>query len=109
MYLEIFPFFQEKMQYLNSNFPKDKDVHLPGQIHYENLCMKAVNQSIGRAIRHSKDYATILLLDKRYCRESVGSKLPTWIAKDLQRMEKYGPSMAAISKFFQRKCSDNPV
>ena len=22
-----------------------------GQIHYENLCMKAVNQSVGRAIR----------------------------------------------------------
>lgn len=27
--------------------PKDKEGRLPGQIHYENLCMKAVNQSIG--------------------------------------------------------------
>ena len=36
------------------------------QVHYENLCMKAVNQSVGRAIRHKGDYAAILFLDHRF-------------------------------------------
>jgi chromosome transmission fidelity protein 1 len=31
----------------------------------ENLCMKAVNQSIGRVIRHRGDYAAIVLVDCR--------------------------------------------
>jgi chromosome transmission fidelity protein 1 len=39
---------------------------LAGQAYYQNLCMKAVNQCIGRAIRHVNDYAAIILIDQRF-------------------------------------------
>ena len=50
---------------------------------YENACMRAVNQCIGRAIRHRNDYAAILLIDRRFVTERIQKKLPAWIRSSL--------------------------
>ena len=60
--------------------------------------MKAVNQSIGRSIRHSRDYACIVLVDQRYERGSVRGKLPEWIAAQLQVCPGFGQAFAAVRK-----------
>lgn len=54
---------------------------------YENACMRAVNQSIGRAIRHRQDYAVIVLVDRRYASERIREKLPGWIGDALVKVE----------------------
>ena len=73
---------------------------------YENACMRAVNQSIGRAIRHQKDYAAIVLVDRRFGTDRIRSKLPGWIrggmvegseAKGLQGL------MGSLNVFFRSK------
>lgn len=51
--------------------------------HAENVCMRAVNQAIGRAIRHKGDWASILLFDSRYGQAKVQKKLPGWIKESL--------------------------
>jgi len=51
---------------------------------------------LGRAIRHKDDYAAILLLDHRYLRASVRSKLPRWISDNLRCMDRFGPAFSAI-------------
>lgn len=98
---------QEKMNHLNMKMSKGADGRLAGQVHYESLCMKAVNQSIGRAIRHSKDYATILLLDHRYSRNTVQSGLATWIRNQVVTFPKFGPAIGAVSKFFKARQDEN--
>ncbi|KAI9643184.1 ATP-dependent DNA helicase chl1 [Ciborinia camelliae] len=45
----------------------------------ENNCMRAVNQCVGRAIRHRGDWAAILLLDQRYKGVRIQEKLAGWI------------------------------
>jgi chromosome transmission fidelity protein 1 len=69
-----------------------------GTQHYENLCMKAVNQSIGRAVRHKNDYAAVLLLDQRYIRTHTQAALPAWIRTSLSSHTKFGPAFAQLIK-----------
>lgn len=54
-----------------------------GREFYENACMRAVNQSVGRAIRHKGDYAAIVMVDARFEGERIRGKLPGWIREGL--------------------------
>ncbi|ANM58698.1 RAD3-like DNA-binding helicase protein [Arabidopsis thaliana] len=87
-----------------------------GKEYYENLCMKAVNQSIGRAIRHEKDYASILLVDARYSNDPSkrtshshpSNKLPKWIKDRLIYSTKgYGDVHRLLHQFFKHKNVEN--
>lgn len=68
--------------------------------------MKAVNQCIGRAVRHINDYSTIILLDKRYAKKT--NSLPGWIQRTLELHNSFGPAIGNIAKFFvsKKKCCD---
>ncbi|EKJ69805.1 hypothetical protein FPSE_10005 [Fusarium pseudograminearum CS3096] len=75
---------------------------------YENACMRAVNQSIGRAIRHRGDYAAIVLVDRRYGTDRIRGKLPGWIRGGLvgdSHEKGLGGLMGAVGGFFRGKKS----
>ncbi|KAJ5337082.1 uncharacterized protein N7506_005104 [Penicillium brevicompactum] len=77
-----------------------------GRDFYENSCMRAVNQCIGRAIRHVNDYAAIIMIDRRYESARIQGKLPGWIRGSLVPAP---PTRAAqttvqrLTKFFAEK------
>lgn len=79
---------QECLKYVAEKSPPDQ-AEVKKQHYYEAIAMKAVNQSIGRAIRHGGDYATIALLDERYAQPNLRAKLPTWLIKDGQTLAQY--------------------
>lgn len=77
-----------------------------GREFYENACMRAVNQSVGRAIRHRNDYAAILMIDKRFGNERIRGKLPGWIQEGLipdAGEKSFGLLMGTLGGFFRGK------
>jgi chromosome transmission fidelity protein 1 len=88
----------EKMKYLNRNLHASA-----GNEYYENLCMKAVNQCIGRAVRHINDYASVLLIDSRYSSPNIHQKLTKWIGENVQKPDRYGQVQGLLAKFFRNK------
>eukprot|EP00347_Sterkiella_histriomuscorum_P014288 403361448 len=89
---------QEKMRYFDTrNEPGFK-----GSDFYENLCMKTLNQSIGRAIRHINDYACIILVDQRFSNKNIQNKLPKWIQSRIKEVEEGENQLAFdIQRFFK--------
>lgn len=69
----------------------------------ENTTMRAVNQSVGRAIRHKDDYAAILLLDRRYEGERMVGKLPGWIGEGFRRGLGFEGVVGGLRRFFEGK------
>lgn len=77
-----------------------------GRDFYENACMRAVNQCIGRAIRHVNDYAAIVMIDRRYETPRIQGKLPGWIRGSFVASPSERPAQATVrrlSKFFAEK------
>ena len=82
------------------------DGKIAGRQFYENTCMRAVNQSIGRAIRHQDDYAVIIMLDRRYNTPRIQEKLPAWIQKSLPNKDGnsfFTDTLNSITNFFGTK------
>lgn len=53
-----------------------------GMDYYRSACLKVINQSVGRAVRHRADYAAVILVDKRYASQNVLSDMPQWVVKE---------------------------
>eukprot|EP00931_Biecheleriopsis_adriatica_P089373 TRINITY_DN6351_c0_g1_i1.p1 TRINITY_DN6351_c0_g1~~TRINITY_DN6351_c0_g1_i1.p1 ORF type:complete len:884 (-),score=190.74 TRINITY_DN6351_c0_g1_i1:49-2700(-) len=70
----------EKMRFLDASRSRGLP-GLTGREFYTARCMKAVNQCIGRSIRHAKDWAAILLLDHRYAQPAINGSISRWLSE----------------------------
>ncbi|KAJ1303466.1 hypothetical protein OPQ81_011654 [Rhizoctonia solani] len=91
---------QARMKYVREHGTPGVDA---GKELYENLCMRATNQSIGRAIRHRGDWAAIIFIDQRYGTPRIRSKLPGWIGTELEVTDKFGDAIKHLGEFFRSK------
>ncbi|KAJ4383316.1 ATP-dependent DNA helicase chl1 [Didymella sp. IMI 355093] len=93
--------WKAKMQYITSKEnARGGDGKAAARDYYENACMRAVNQCVGRAIRHKGDYAAIMMLDKRYGGERIQNKLPKWIRSSLTAKTSLKEMERTLGKFF---------
>ncbi|KAH8387378.1 hypothetical protein KR093_006717, partial [Drosophila rubida] len=93
------PELKERMRHLDEQLGAGA-----GNEFYENLCMKAVNQCIGRSVRHIRDYACVYLLDERYQSARIQQKLPRWILRSLSvASDGFGQVQARTARFFKSR------
>lgn len=100
------PELLEKMRLLDEEHKMNK-LAMTGNDYYQNLCLRAVNQSIGRAIRHANDYAAIILADSRYSNDKrIWKGLPEWVKKGKDKPLQdatFDQTVECITRFFNEK------
>ncbi|TIB65683.1 hypothetical protein E3P78_00503 [Wallemia ichthyophaga] len=95
------PALEERKNYVRS-FTKSSQ-HDAGNELVMNQCMRSVNQSIGRAIRHQNDWAGLVLIDKRFGTSQIQNKLPGWINKSMTVSQTFPQAIKNIAPFYARK------
>lgn len=87
-----------KRQFLDEQKTPDS---LSGQVWYRQQASRAVNQAIGRVIRHRNDYGAILLCDERFCNRDAQAHLPVWIKDQIRVYRNFGSVQRDLVLFFK--------
>ncbi|XP_063152947.1 regulator of telomere elongation helicase 1 isoform X3 [Candoia aspera] len=101
-----------KMQFLDEMRAKDiGGQYLSGNTWYKQQASRAVNQAIGRVIRHRQDYGAIFLCDHRFMNTDSTAQLPSWVRPYIKVYEKFGHAVRDVSQFFRtaQQCMPTPT
>lgn len=77
-----------KKKYLDESRRLDKEM-ISGQEWYRMTASRAINQAIGRVIRHINDYGAILFCDNRFHEPSNQKNISGWVSSHVKK--KYQP------------------
>ncbi|XP_051967242.1 regulator of telomere elongation helicase 1 [Xyrauchen texanus] len=100
-----------KMQYLDE-MCKNKTSgvkYLSGQEWYRQQASRAVNQAIGRVIRHREDYGAIFLCDHRFKGTEARKQLPSWVRPYVKIYDSFGAMVRDVAHFFRTAQKARPV
>jgi regulator of telomere elongation helicase 1 len=63
--------------------------------------LRAVNQAMGRVIRHRWDYGAVLLADERFGSQQNLRNMSRWLRDQVVTHGSFGSAIASLTKFFK--------
>lgn len=74
---------------------------LLGEEWYNQEASRAVNQAIGRVIRHRHDYGAIIFCDERFLTPNRQSQISLWMQPHIRCYTKFGDTIFTLTRFFR--------
>ena len=101
---------QEKMKYYDKLYNLKKS-SINGNEYYENICMKNINQTIGRCIRNYYDFSAMILMDNRFTYNKYFNKLPKWVTREgkniIKNKNDFDNHLLKLESFINNKINTN--
>ncbi|KAJ8779158.1 hypothetical protein J1605_013009 [Eschrichtius robustus] len=100
-----------KMQFLDEMKGQNgaRDQFLSGHDWYRQQASRAVNQAIGRVIRHRHDYGAVFLCDHRFSSADARAQLPSWVRPHVKVYDSFGHVIRDVAQFFRVAQRTMPV
>ena len=95
-------------EYMNTQHLIDSSFKT-GDQWYEEQAYRAINQGLGRCIRHNRDYGAILLLDSRFNQPKFCSRLSRWFRDSVRVSTNDQQLLTELSSFFAECARMFPV
>ncbi|KAL3680444.1 hypothetical protein R1sor_023400 [Riccia sorocarpa] len=82
---------------------------ITGEEWYVQQASRAVNQAIGRVIRHRNDYGAIILCDERFAQGNSQGQMSLWLRPHIKCYSKFGDAAFSLTRFFKDKAASVPM
>lgn len=79
---------------------------ISGQTWYDQSAMRAVNQALGRVIRHKNDWGVIFFLDSRFQQPNRISQLSKWVRPTVKKYIQLTPALNEFRAFITKAMQD---
>ncbi|PJF18013.1 hypothetical protein PSACC_02152 [Paramicrosporidium saccamoebae] len=100
-----YPAFKDPKVVLKREF-NDRPVQgrrlLSGQQWYESQAFRALNQALGRCIRHRADWGAIVLLEQRFTNSRNVMQLSKWVRSRMNSYSQFDNAMKSLESFVER-------
>lgn len=94
------PLVMHKRTYLDKR-KADNGGAYSGNEWYSQTAMRAVNQALGRVIRHKDDFGAVILADERFANENARNQLSLWLRPSVQVHSVFHSAVHGLKEFFQ--------
>ncbi|KHN32605.1 regulator of telomere elongation helicase 1 homolog [Glycine soja] len=82
---------------------------LTGDEWYNQQASRAVNQAVGRVIRHRYDYGAIIFCDERFSHPHRQSQVSRWIQPHIKCFSRFGEVVFTLTRFFRDVGTQGPT
>ena len=82
---------------------------MSGNDWYEAQAFRALNQALGRCIRHKNDWGALILVDERFQRPKYKASLSKWVRNSLRNYSTFSSALTSLNDFVENKTKEPKI
>ncbi|KAJ2597336.1 hypothetical protein GGF39_003091 [Coemansia sp. RSA 1721] len=94
------------MQYRHQLDTSDTNM-LNGSLWYEIQAFRAINQALGRCLRHKNDWGAVIMLESRFAHHWNIAKLSKWIRNYMKTYNNFQDAMSELDLFYKTRIAED--